>query len=87
MIKPRIRWVRHVVEIRKRNVYTILVGNLNGKYPDTEGMIILILFLFKLYVKVWTGLDWTRLAINKFQLWTFVNTLMNVRYSKITSSF
>jgi hypothetical protein len=81
MIKSRrMRWVGHVAGMgQKRNSYSILVGNPDGKKPLGRFRRRCVDNIKMDLRKIrWDGMDWIDLAQDRDQ-WRALNTVMNLR--------
>jgi hypothetical protein len=82
MIKSRrMRWAGHIARMgEKRNVYTILVGNPEGKRPLGRPRCRWVVNIkMDLREKGWNGMDWINLAQDTDQWRALVNAAMNLR--------
>jgi len=66
--------------LKGRGVYRVLVGKPEGKRPQgkSRGRYINNIKL-DLMERGFDGANWIQLAQDRFQLWAFVNTVMNLR--------
>jgi hypothetical protein len=81
VIKSRIRWAGHVARMGEgRDVYRVLVGRPEGKRPvgrpKRRWEANIKMDLRKIGID---GTNWIRLAHDRVQWWTCVNTVTNLR--------
>jgi hypothetical protein len=81
MIKSkRMRWAGHVAPMRaKRNAYSILVGNQEGKRPLGRPRRRWVDNIKMDLIEIgWDGMDWIHLVLDRNQWKALVNAVMNL---------